>query len=148
MLGAINRPRDPSTLHRVEEIERKLFHLLSKQAKLHVELTTNIEGVQWTKLLMNLNNAIQALSGISLKQELENEIYRAILAACQREALQVLKAHGIGLQRIGILVPSLFPYLMTLPNFIFLRLSPVRPTDEARGSMVPSLSLSLVPNFF
>ncbi len=54
-----------------------------------------MQGVQWGKLLLNLNNAINALSGLPLRDQLSQRAWRAILAAQIAEALQMTKAAGI-----------------------------------------------------
>jgi 2-dehydropantoate 2-reductase len=91
--------------------------------------------LQYTKLLVNLNNAVHALSGLPLKEELGNHILRTIFSECQREALQVFKANGIELARFGLVVPELAPIVLALPNWLYLRLTPVVITDKAQGSM-------------
>jgi 2-dehydropantoate 2-reductase len=45
--------------------------------------------VQWAKLLLNLNNAINALSNRPLKEELSQRSYRRCLAMAQTEALSL-----------------------------------------------------------
>ena len=52
----------------------------------------NILGVQWGKLLVNLNNAINALSGVSLADELRQRDFRRCWALCLAEGLQCTKA--------------------------------------------------------
>ena len=49
-------------------------------------------AVQWAKLVMNLNNAINALSGLPLAAELAQRAFRRCLAAAQREAIALLDA--------------------------------------------------------
>ena len=55
-----------------------------------LDLRDDMLAVQWAKLVMNLNNAINALSGMPLATELAQRGYRVLLAAAQREALDVL----------------------------------------------------------
>src|SRR6201996_9743377 len=62
---------------------------------LAMRATGNIEGVQWGKLLVNLNNALNALSGLPLRQQLANRAWRRILATQIAEAYAILKAAGI-----------------------------------------------------
>ncbi|CPZ72072.1 Probable 2-dehydropantoate 2-reductase [Mycobacteroides abscessus] len=47
----------------------------------------DMAAVQWGKLVVNLNNSVNALSGLPLKAELGDRDYRLVLAAAQREAL-------------------------------------------------------------
>ena len=51
--------------------------------------------VQWGKLLFNLNNALNALSGLPLATQLADRRWRRLLAAQIEEALAVLEASGI-----------------------------------------------------
>lgn len=57
--------------------------------------SSNIVGVQWGKLLVNLNNAVNALSGISLAEELGQRDFRRAWALSMAEGLALLKPAGI-----------------------------------------------------
>ena len=83
----------------------------------------DMEEVQWGKLLLNLNNAINALSGLPLKEELARRGYRRCLALLQREALAVLAAAQIAPARLTPLPPRLIPPLLELPDALFTRLA-------------------------
>ena len=48
---------------------------------LTMRATDNIDGVQWGKLLVNLNNALNALAGLPLRQQLAQ---RAVAHAVRR----------------------------------------------------------------
>lgn len=87
------------------------------------ELVTNIEQVRWGKLLLNLNNAINALSDIPLKSQLEQASYRKVLAACMREALAALKKSGITPAKLTKVSPNLVPVILRLPNWLFKRVA-------------------------
>ncbi|MFY9510128.1 MAG: 2-dehydropantoate 2-reductase N-terminal domain-containing protein, partial [Rubrivivax sp.] len=50
----------------------------------------DLRPIQWGKLLLNLNNPVNALSGLQLRAELLDRDCRLVLAALQREALAVL----------------------------------------------------------
>ncbi|MEC4719645.1 2-dehydropantoate 2-reductase [Noviherbaspirillum sp. CPCC 100848] len=79
--------------------------------------------VQWGKLLLNLNNPINALSGLPLKAELSQHAYRRCLALLIGEALAVLKAAGIRPAKVARVAPGLLPVLLRLPDFLFLRVA-------------------------
>ncbi|MFD0331187.1 2-dehydropantoate 2-reductase N-terminal domain-containing protein [Streptacidiphilus monticola] len=53
-------------------------------AGLTVQPRADMPGVQAAKLLMNLNNAVNALSGLPLREQLGQRAYRVCLARCQR----------------------------------------------------------------
>ncbi|MBS0659173.1 MAG: 2-dehydropantoate 2-reductase [Verrucomicrobia bacterium] len=81
----------------------------------HADLTS----VQWAKLQLNLNNAINALSGRPLLEELSQRAYRRCLAAAQRELLRALAAAGIRPARLTPLPPGWIPTLLELPDGLF-----------------------------
>ena len=75
--------------------------------------------VQWGKLLLNLNNALNALSGLPLATQLADRRWRLLLAAQIEEALAVLKAAGIAPARIEGVPPRLIPSILRLPDWLF-----------------------------
>ena len=97
----------------------------------------NMDGIQWSKLLLNLNNSLNTLSGIGLKAQLEDRQWRRILAGCISEAIAVARAEGVRLERIGKVHPTVSPYLLRLPNALFLRIAAamVAIDPSARSSM-------------
>lgn len=81
----------------------------------------DLTGVQAGKLLLNLNNAINALSGLPLKTELSQRAYRRCLALAQREALAAYRVAGIVPAKTAGLDPRLLPVLLSLPDALFTR---------------------------
>jgi 2-dehydropantoate 2-reductase len=81
----------------------------------------DLRGVQAAKLLLNLNNAVNALSGLPLKTELSQRAFRRCLALAQREALAAYKAGGITPAAAAGLDPRLLPVLLGLPDALFTR---------------------------
>ena len=79
----------------------------------------DIEAVQWAKLLFNLNNAINALSGLPLKEELGQRDYRRCLALLQREALRALDAAHLRPARLTLLPARWLPWVLEAPDGIF-----------------------------
>lgn len=79
----------------------------------------DIVAVQWAKLLLNLNNAVNALSGLPLREELSQRAYRQVLAAAQREALDLLHRRRQPLARLTPLPPAWIPRLLELPDAVF-----------------------------
>ena len=78
-----------------------------------------IEAVLWGKLLLNLNNALNALSGLPLAQQLADRRWRLILADQIAEALAVMGKAGVRPARAGGPSPALLPPLLRLPDFLF-----------------------------
>jgi 2-dehydropantoate 2-reductase len=83
----------------------------------------DMAGVQAAKLLLNLNNAVNALSGLPLKEELSRRAYRRCLAAAQREALGVYAAAGVTPARLTPVPPRWMPALLGVPDAVFARLA-------------------------
>lgn len=106
-----------------------------------------IEPVLWAKLLMNLNNGVNALSGLPLKAQLSGRDYRLALALCVAEALTVLKAAGIRPARIGKVWPPMIPFLLRLPDRLFAIAAAgiLKIDDEARSSMAEDLAAGRPP---
>ncbi len=98
--------------------------------------------VQWGKLLLNLNNAINALADLPLRDELGQRAYRRCLALAQAEALGLLKQAGIAPARLTPLPPDWLPSLLRLPDRLFSvlarRMLAIDPL--ARSSMADDLS--------
>jgi 2-dehydropantoate 2-reductase len=108
-----------------------------RAAGLAVEPRTDMAAVQHAKLLMNLNNAVNALSGLPLREQLGRRAYRRCLALCQGEALAVFRAAGITPARLGPTPPAVTPYVLGLPDAVFRRVAAasLRIDAHARSSM-------------
>lgn len=113
------------------------------QAGLPLVQHTDMVAVLWAKLLLNLNNSINALSDIPLKEELSQRDYRRCLALLQQETLELLVRAGIKPARLTPIPPGWMPYLMTTPDWLFRRLAnKVLAIDPlARSSMWEDLQL-------
>jgi 2-dehydropantoate 2-reductase len=105
--------------------------------RLTMRATDNIAGVQWGKLLLNLNNALNALSGLPLREQLAQRSWRSLFADQMAEGLAAMKAEGIKPVASTPIPPSLTPYLLRLPDVVFqLLLGRTMKIDpEARSSM-------------
>lgn len=112
-------------------------------AGLPLTLHEDMQSVLWAKLLLNLNNAINALSGRPLKEELSRRDYRVCLALAQAETLGILKAAGIRPARITPLPPGLLPTLLKVPDGVFSRVAAkmLEIDPIARSSMADDLDL-------
>jgi 2-dehydropantoate 2-reductase len=103
---------------------------------LQVSDTPDIEGVQWGKLLLNLNNGLNALSGRPLLDQLRDGAWRRLLSDQIAEALGVLKAADIKALSPVKLPLRFLPALLSLPDLLFqLAAKPMLKIDpEARSS--------------
>jgi len=101
------------------------------------ENSDDIVAVQWGKVLINLNNALNALSGLTLQAQLLSRPWRLVMAAQMAEALKVLKAHGIQTKSSTPLPSALIPWVLRLPTPIFQRVAAKMLTIDpmARTSM-------------
>lgn len=102
-----------------------------------VRVHRDMTAVAWGKLMLNLNNALNALSGLTLRQQLTDRRWRLILAALAEEALDALRATGIRPARIDRTNPRLMPLGLRLPNALFKLASVAMPAmdPQARSSM-------------
>ena len=112
------------------------------RAGLPLQLHADMASVQWAKLLLNLNNPVNALSGLPLRAQLLDADWRACTAALMAEALRVLRAAGIRPARLTPLPPGWLPALMRLPTPWFQRLAArmLRIDAQARSSMADDLA--------
>jgi 2-dehydropantoate 2-reductase len=109
---------------------------------LQVEQRSNIRELQWAKLVMNLNNAISALSGAPTLQLLFNSRYRMVLRAVMDEALSVLRTANVRPGKLGAVPVSMFPFLLGLPTLLLRLLLSVqlKADPDARSSMWEDLT--------
>lgn len=84
-----------------------------------IEPTNNIKGVLYSKLMLNLNNAINAVADIPLKQELEQASFRKLLAKAMKEWLAIVRAEEVQLVQFTKVKPSLVPIILSLPTWLF-----------------------------
>ena len=104
---------------------------------LQMRATDDIAGVQWGKLLFNLNNALNALADLPLRQQLSQRSWRRLYADQVAEALTAIEAEGIKPASAAPLPVSWIPPLLRLPDALFeLVLGRTMKIDpEARSSM-------------
>jgi len=110
---------------------------------LMVRSRPDILGVQWGKLLVNLNNALNALSGLPLREQLSDRAWRTLLADQIAEALAVIAAAGIVPVSTTPLPPRWTPRILRLPDPLFRLIagSMIRIDPQARSSMWEDLQL-------
>ncbi|MGN1287880.1 MAG: 2-dehydropantoate 2-reductase [Bradyrhizobium sp.] len=104
---------------------------------LAIKATSNIDGVQWGKLIVNLNNALNALSNIPLRQQLAQRGWRQLFADQMAEGLAAVRAEGIAPVSPTPLPSSWMPHLLRLPDALFGMLlgRTMKIDPEARSSM-------------
>src|ERR1700733_13150126 len=104
---------------------------------LNMRSSGNIAGVQWGKLLVNLNNALNALAGLSLRQQLSQRAWRVLFADQMAEGLAAYRAEGIRPVSSTPIPVGWTTHLLRLPDPVFgvvlgrtMKIDP-----EARSSM-------------
>jgi 2-dehydropantoate 2-reductase len=112
------------------------------RAGLPLQLHTDLRAVQWGKLLLNLNNPVNALSGLPLRAQLMDRGYRQCLATLQTEALALLRSAGIQPAQVAALPPHRIPTLLRLPTPLFRVIAArmLRIDPQARSSMADDLA--------
>ena len=112
-----------------------------RSARLQVELAKPIAPEQWTKLVVNLNNAISALSGAPTPEMLLSAKYRRAMTLLLDEALGVLDAAGIETAKFRGVPLRLMSRIFKLPTPI-VRLvlrAQLEVDPESRASMYQDL---------
>ena len=107
-----------------------------------LNLSDDMLGIAWGKLLINLNNAVNALSGRPLLAEISERDYRRVFAAAMREGLAILARAGIRPAKVGDVGPKLMPAVIDSPDWLFNRLFIKRwkIDAKARSSMSDDLA--------
>ncbi len=97
----------------------------------------DIEAVQWGKLLLNLNNALVALSDLTLRQELAQRAWRRLFADQIAEGLAAMRAAKIVPRAPTPLPVGLLPHLLRLPDGLFQAVlgRSMKIDPQARSSM-------------
>lgn len=124
-------------LHLERDVVTEGLAPLLHAAGLPAVLSADIRAVQWGKLLLNLNNPVNALSDLPLREELLDRDHRRVLAALQTEALGAMARAGIRPARLTAVPPALLPHVLRLPDALFTRLARrmLQIDAQARSSM-------------
>jgi 2-dehydropantoate 2-reductase len=130
---AIEASDDPRVRALADALESSGFEL---------KLARDIEALQWSKLIMNLNNSVSALSDVPTKDLIVDKGYRRIIAGLVREALYAMRAAGIRPAKLTPLPVSWYPFMLSLPSFLVRPIvgTQLKIDPEARSSMWEDLS--------
>lgn len=118
-----------------------LFAALMAAAGEPVQSVPDIEAYQWGKLIINLNNALNALHGGALRAGFRDRHYRRALAVSWQEALGIITASGVEPKFFNGTDPYKFIKLLRLPSFIFAPIFArlIKMDAAARSSMLDDL---------
>ncbi len=107
-----------------------------------LRLSDDMLGIAWGKLLINLNNATNALSGRPLLEQVRLRDYRRVFGAAMREGLRVLDRAGIRAAKVGNVGPRLMPFVIDSPDWLFnnIFIRSWKIDSKARSSMSDDLA--------
>lgn len=86
---------------------------------LPVQDVADMQSAEYGKLLLNLNNALNAISDLPLRQQLLDHHFRRILAQAMNEWLDVCRAAGIKPRSFAAVPANWLPHLLRLPTTLF-----------------------------
>ncbi|WP_213953797.1 2-dehydropantoate 2-reductase [Variovorax sp. dw_954] len=127
----------------VEDAALRPWLATFEKAGVPLDLLADLRAVQWGKLLINLNNPVNALSGLPLRDELLQHGYRRCFAALMEEAISALEAAGIEPAQVAAVPARRLPTLLRLPNWLFRIVAArmLKIDAKARSSMADDLAL-------
>ena len=106
------------------------------------KIETNIEGYLWSKLIVNLQNAVTALTGQTIKESILNKYSRAILIETMKEGLYILEKSETPLKTLPDIDPKVTIKRLKILNSVLLKIGSriLKLNETARGSMWQSLN--------
>lgn len=112
------------------------------RAGLPLALHAELRNVQWGKLLLNLNNPVNALSGLPLRAQLQDAAWRREFAGLVEEALNVMADAGVRPARTTPLPWRLLVRVLRWPTPVFRVVARrmLRMDHLARSSMADDLA--------
>jgi len=76
-----------------DEVFERIVEVL--EGAIPIEVTNDIVGAQWTKLLINHVNALPAITGLSVQQVIADPGLRKVMTASMRETVRVARRLGV-----------------------------------------------------
>jgi 2-dehydropantoate 2-reductase len=123
--------------------EEASFEALAPALGLHT--VRSLEGARWSKLIVNLNNALFAATGLPARRVYAHPYGAWLAITAMREGLAVAKASGVRLAKIPSASPLLLRFVAALPDgaaaSLFLRKAEklLSPEMDTLGSTLQSL---------
>jgi 2-dehydropantoate 2-reductase len=118
----------------------RLVNSLKKEG-LELEIVDDIEGYAWSKLIVNLQNALTALTGQTIRESIVDKDSRAIMIAIMNEGINILEKSGISLKTLPDIDPRKAIRRLSLFNSTILNIGSrlMKIKGHARTSMWQSL---------
>jgi len=85
-----------------------------KKARINVKLVDDIHAACWSKLVLNLQIAITALTGQTIYESLTNRISRKIIIATLKEGLQIAKHSKLRLSTLPVVDPRWMIWMLQI----------------------------------
>jgi 2-dehydropantoate 2-reductase len=104
----------------IDERTRSVAAILDKAVPTH--LSANIAGAHWTKLIVNENNALPAVTGLSIQEVNRRPALRRLSVLLMREAAATITAAGIELASLPRLPATGLKTTLSLPMPVASRL--------------------------
>jgi len=113
-----------------------------KKEGLESKIVDGIEGYVWSKLIVNLQNAVTAITGQTIKESIIDKDSRAVLIATMKEGMYVLEQAGISFKTLPDIDPIKIIRRLSLFNSTLLKIGSrmMKIKDNAQTSMWQSLS--------
>jgi 2-dehydropantoate 2-reductase len=125
----------------IDERTRTVAAILNKAVPTH--LTANIAGAHWMKLIINENNALPAVTGLSIQDVNRQPALRRLSILMMREAAATIAAAGIKLVSLPGVPPTALRAMLRLPlpaaSRLLRLLSQSLGTTPALGSTLQSV---------
>jgi len=123
------------------DVVKCLLNSLKKEG-LESKIVDNIEGFLWSKLIVNLQIAVTALTGQTIKESIIDKDSRAVLIATMKEGIYVLEQSGISFKTLPNIDPRRIIRRLSLFNSTLLKIGSriMGLKENARNSMWQSLS--------
>jgi len=111
-----------------------------------VRLSDDILGDQWAKMIVNLNNGLNTLTGGTLREGLLQRDYRRALAACVEEAMEIAAQNNVTVGTFNGRTPAALMKTLRLPNMAYRVIMQmiVKIDAKARSSMLDDLEAGRV----
>jgi 2-dehydropantoate 2-reductase len=104
----------------IDEQTRSVAATLNKAIPTH--LSANIAGAHWTKLIVNENNALPAVTGLSIQEVNQRPALRELSVLLMKEAAATIAAAGIKLASLPGLPKTALRTMLSLPTPVASRL--------------------------